>query len=497
MATESQSNVLEFPTEDARFEAINSLDDHDPANVSKIDDLMKAPIKAKSEAADQTSQKTADPAPTEPEAKVEEKTAPVDDKDEPIFTLKRSELPQGYDTPGKAFKSLNEGQALIERQQKFIKEKLAGGDQNIQAALKRAEQAEAALAEAKARYEKPAQAETKSEGLSPLPQSKLPKINEIRSKLKELSKDPIANEDQILDFRGQLDDLMTSEIERNQQLYDRAAQRAEAAEKKAMETASQVSGWVNKSQMTESQRVQQDALKKEFGDIDGFASDQKYSEFKLSKPSGEVEREYITWAQEVTSLYYGAPVNIETQDGMKAMRHALAMLERGAPDITEKCRVSGVPQQPSEDVKKYLEICQLLDYRDGYRIDPVSGKKEIIQRYHAPTGKYVPDTFPSLSAAYEDRKIRDGVYEKRIREAYSKGGAAMVEAIAKRDSGAAEMGNAQGASKKDAGIAMSKEDAAKIVNSIDETAALRQQRAGDPSLMNKLNEAFKVLGIAD
>jgi hypothetical protein len=171
------------------------------------------------------------------------------------------------------------------------------------------------------------------------------------------------------------------------------------------------------------------------------------------------------------------------------------MLQRGAPDITDKCKAAGTPTTPPDDVRKYLEICDLLDYRDGYRTDPITGQKEIVKRFHAPSGSYIPDAFPSLSAAYEDRMIRDGVYEKKIREAFSKGGQAMAEAAARRSSAAAEMGNAGGASPRDAGLKMSPEQAREIIDTVDEVAAVRLKRSGDASLLKKLNEAMVTLGM--
>ena len=77
--------------------------------------------------------------------------------------------------------------------------------------------------------------------------------------------------------------------------------------------------------------------------IDEFCSDQAYPEFKMSKPAIEIEADYLQWGKSVAELYYGQRVDINTNDGRSAMKMALDMLNKGAPDIVEKCKVSGVP----------------------------------------------------------------------------------------------------------------------------------------------------------
>lgn len=494
MADTSQA-VVGFESEEARQTALDAIEER-PENEAKIDEILSAPIRKKGDAAVEKPAETPTPPPEAASKAEEPKQATVD---ETVFTIKRDELPEGFDTPGKVFKSYREAQDLITRQTKFIKEKLGGegsSTQELQAALQRAATLETELAETKKKYERPAQTETRKQDLTAIPESKGSQIKELRVKLQDLVKDPIANEEEIHRLNIQLNGFLFDEIERNQLLTERAENRAAAAENKAVEAEGKATSWVQKSEQSEQSKRAQEALQKEYQDIDSFTNDKNYAEFRMTRPAAQVEQDYVKWAQEVTNLYYGAPVDVRSPDGNKAMKHALSMLERGAPDITEKCRVAGVPQQPSEDVKKYLEICELLDYRDGYRMSPTTGQRELVQRWHGPTQKYVPDAFPSLSAAYEDRKIRDGFYAKRIREAFVNGGQQMADAITKRDAGAVEMDNAVGASKRDAGLTMSKSEAAKVIDEIDETLAEQRRRAGDPTLYNKLMEAFKVLGMS-
>lgn len=492
---DGKNEPLTFSTEEERRTAIDNLDERDPSNELRLDEIMNAPLKSNDEVDKEK--------PTDQKPDIESKEEKVEDKKEEekkdpsldeILTIKKGDLPQGFDTPGKLFKSYKEAQELIERQTKFIKEKLGGTDQNLQSAMNRAEQAEKELAELRKKIEKPAQTETKKEDLSPIPESVSPQIKQIRIKLQELSADPITNEEEIHQLRLNLDDLWLKENERTSILIERANKRSEDAEKKALEASTTANKYIEESKKSESQKLAAESLKREFQEMDNFSV--KYKEFKTTKPMAEVENDYAKWASEVTNLYYGMPINIESQQGIDCMHQALSMLEKGAPDITEKCRVAGVPISPSEDIKKYLEICDLLNYRDGYRINPNTGKKESVQRYHSPSGKYIPDTFPSLSDAYENRRVRDGYYDKRIREAFTQGGESMVKAISKRDEGAVEIDNTSGASSVDAGVKMSTQDATKVINEINEIEALRRKKNGDPSLFNKLNEAFKVMGLS-
>lgn len=215
----------------------------------------------------------------------------------------------------------------------------------------------------------------------------------------------------------------------------------------------------------------------------------------MSKSAKEIDKEYTDWASEITRLFYGSPVDIFTKKGEEMMLNALFMLGKNAPTLIERCQVSGVPVKPSEDVQKYLDICELLNYRDGVRIDPVTGKKEVAERYHAPSGKMVPDVFPSAKAAYENRKLVDGVYAQKIRESYIEGGKKMAEAASRTDAGTVEMGTATSVSRKDAGLEMTAAEAQNILDTIDVQKAKWKLEDGDPSDFNKLQEAFKILGI--
>lgn len=502
MTVESQELV--FTSEEERQAAIDNLPET-PDNESQLDAIMSAPIKATDEAAENKSaipepEKT--PVANETPIGVNAQTSATDQSNQTppsvsddVFQIKRSDLPEGFDNPNKVLKSYKEAQDLIKKQEKFIREKLGGDPSNnsgLNEVLRRAEVAETELAKVRSTTERSAQQVTRQENLSPIPPSNAVKIKELRQSLQKLSANPVANEEEIFQKRLELDDLWMSEMERNALLLDRATKRAEDAERLAGEVKNQTDGFVSKMERSEENKRNQEALNEEYRQMDIFATDPDYPEFKMSKNSQEVEKEYVNWGSSVARLFYGQPININTVEGNNLMSQALEMLKQGAPDIVEKCNMAGIPTTPTEDVQKYLDICDLLDYRDGYRVNPSTGKREVVKRYHAPTRQMVPDVFPSLKDAYENRKVRDGFYANKVREAYLDGGKGMAEAASRIDNGAVEMGNAAGAAKSQG---MTVEDADQIINTMDETEAMRKKNAGDPSDYNKIQEAFRVKGI--
>lgn len=500
MATESQTLV--FESEEAREAAIDALGES-PDSEEQLDAIMSAPIQQKAEAdndnpakpeGESISDKIIDEiAPEEQQVKPDVQK-PENQQDE-IFQIKRSELPENFDSPAKLLKSYSEAQATLERQKKFIKERLGGEDENLTAAMKRAEKAEAELAEIRKKVEVPAKQETKADNLPEIPQSNAGKIKELRQSIQTLSKDPIANEQEILDKRLELDDLWLAENERTSLMIERATKRAEAAEARAEKAENTATGYVSSQKKTEEQKKAEAALQNEYKDIDTFSNDADYPEFKMSKSAKDVENNYLQWGADVARLYYGARIDISTDDGRRKMFYALDNLKRGGPDIVEKCQIAGVQVKPTDDIQKYLDICDLLDYRDGYRENPTTGKKEVVKRFHAPSNQYIPDAFPSLKAAYENRKVQDGYYADKIRKAYLDGGKSISEAANRASNNAVEMGNSGGVSNADAGLKITAQQAADILDSIDEAEALRKKANGDSSDYNKLNEAFQILGI--
>lgn len=240
---------------------------------------------------------------------------------------------------------------------------------------------------------------------------------------------------------------------------------------------------------------------REMDEIDEFSVNPKHPEFSFTegKTAREVESEYIAWANRVASAVYGGQINMmRSKEEREAVAAALSLLNDKDPKALDACRATGAAAEPSEDIRKYLDICELLDHRDGLKINPVTGVKEQQTRYarDPATGaiQKVPVRFATLEDAYAHRMATDGTFEKKIKSSYVKGTQDMAAAAARRAAAPAEMGNAGGAKATDVGVALTAQDAMKILAEIDEQEAERRRLAGDPGLSNKLEEAMALLG---
>jgi hypothetical protein len=489
----SATQEMVFESEEQRSKAINDLPEL-PENEDKIDSIMKAPIKAKVEG--EAASKPADQKPAVEIKSAEtpdSKTPPVVGADE-TFTIKKSDLlAKGFDTPGKFMKTWDESQELIKRQNKFIQDKLTNTpqDQVAKEVLERAERAERELSELKKKSSAaPAAPATVTQGQISTSQSKLAEIQKLKDELG--SSDTF--DEKTAEKRKQLDNLWFEELTRLNGLVSQQVQETQSIRDIAVKSTQEVETYKKNQETQRLNDESQKALVKELESIDKFCNNPTYVEFKMSKPSIQVEGDYLMWGKNVASLYYGQDVDVNSREGRVAMKTALDMLGKGAPDITEKCRVAGVPVTPCDDIRKYLDICDLLDYRDGLRANPVTGKKETVQRYHPPSRSYIPDAFPSIESAYENRKITDGFYAQKISDQYRKGGADALAAVAKRDSGIVELDNVT-TSKGGAGAEMTKEKALETINSIDEERAVKMKRDGKPELFDQLAAAYKVIGV--
>jgi hypothetical protein len=327
-------------------------------------------------------------------------------------------------------------------------------------------------------------------------------ISSSQSRLAEIQKlkDELAQADtfdeKAIEKRRQLDNLWYEEISRLDGLVTQQMQETQAAKEIAGKATQEVESYKKTQDAARQSEEANKALLRELESIDKFCGNPAYSEFKMAKPSREVESDYLEWGKAVASLFFGADVNVYSREGRASMKTALDMLGKGAPDIVEKCRLAGVAVTPTDDIRKYLDICDLLDYRDGLRYNPASGKKEVVQRFHPPSGSYIPDAFPSIEAAYENRKVADGVYAKRISEQYRKGGADALAAVAKRDGGIVELDNVITSKNGGATSEMTAEKAMEIIKSIDEETAVKMKRDGNPQLFNQLEAAYRTIGVS-
>lgn len=470
MSDETQK--LMFNSEEDREKAMDELEDS-PENLEKLQEIIDAPIKEAEgepdnkppENPEEVSEDISEEEVSEKEKSLEKSSKEGEPADKPpeeptdkIFTIKPEDLPLNYDTPGKAFKSIKEKEDLIERQGKKIQslydemEKFKTGQPSSRPPEKPADKPP----------EKPAEV-----GES--------KIEEIARLKQEIASSDDQFDDSTIKKRIQLDGLMTDELTRSANIINNLQNEVKTVKKSSSEFQEKFNEDLQK-------KKNEELVANEYKQIDEFAGNNDYKEFKLVKPSKDVESDYIEWGKQVATLYFGRkPANINE------IHHALDILANRPPDLLKKCEEARVPVEPTEDVKNYIKICELLDYRDGYRIK--NGQRIRLTKIDPYTKEEVPDTFPTLKAAIEYKRAEEGYYKQKETDAFKNGGKQMADAIKKRDD--TELDNSQTGRAPDQ---QSIEEMIKEYDNFDEEKAVEMYRKGDTSYLDKHNELRKRLG---
>jgi hypothetical protein len=206
----------------------------------------------------------------------------------------------------------------------------------------------------------------------------------------------------------------------------------------------------------------------------------------------ELDREYREYQNNVAAVYWGRqPANAAE------IKEAMDKLQQRSPNLLGNLQASGIPQEPTEDMQKYLATCEIWDAWQGIRKDPRTGDYNRdkngnivpLVRYDPATKQYVRDSYPSPKAAYNDLQVNSGHYTRKIIDAFKAGGKSLAEARAKRDGGVVEMDNASGGKPK-----ISADAALQDIQKIDEIEAIRRARDGDPSLLKRYNDNALILG---
>jgi hypothetical protein len=500
---EMSDEELKFATEAEKAKAIQEFDES-KGSESDLESIMNAkiePVSEKTEAADIPPQS---PEPKKEDAVAEEKTEP--EKKPATVTPSPENDPEawakskGFDSFAAAKKAWDEKEDLVQRQTRFIKEKIESrttpADQ-YSALVNRTQQLEAELSALKGG----ATTETKQEKIEKqenkiaiLKQSLSTNLQKRKSLADELRADPTIAVDgefltRRLDVEAEADNLnlqLADEMNNLQTMFD--------------STSKQMKDVTTQQQLAIQQDQNRRLYDQEMDEIDGFASNPKYSEFAFSdgKDSRSVEADYVKWANAVASAVFASPVNmLNNQQEKAAVAHALDLVKNNDPEAVNACRVAGVSFEPDQNVRKYLDICDLLNHRDGKKLNPMTGQME--QQYRMVrdpvTNQFRKDPVRllSLEDAYQHRCAIDGTYQQRIKDAYVKGSKAMAAAAQKRAAAPVELDNATGASAADAGLALSPADAMKVLETIDETEAMRKAMAGDRTLLDKYEKALSVL----
>lgn len=465
--------ALKFESEAAKAEAIANYDTK-TGTEEGIDALMNAPVVV--------------PEKTEAEAEVkppqsEEEETPEAPAEEPVveenkeFDWNAWANNLGYKSPAEARKALDEAKKTVERQQAFINEKL-----NTKPAVIQAPVVEAPVIQRQ---------ESKIEDIKQTISSVLEKRRGLINRLREepsLNMDPdfLASQAAVEEEKYALDLKMAEELNSLRSMHEATNQQlASFTKAKEEELLREQSARMHQMELDEIQK---------------FALNPAHAEFAFSagKDADAVEAEYISWVNKVATALYGHPVNImRTVEEREAVASAMERLSQKDPEVLNACQVVGVPTEPSDDLRKYLDICELLDHRDGIKKDPITGQKMQQTRtvFDAAAGKFKkePVRFASLEDAYNHKLAVDGTFNKRIKEAYSKGGKDVLSAVAKKAKGPVQLGNASGVNQKDVGLAMTAQDALKFIEGFNETEAMKRKMAGDSSLMDEYEKAMSAL----
>lgn len=525
MENEQQQTVqeLSFESEEARISALDALEEI-PENIDRISEIQNAPLRPKDVAsADEggaadpgdsgaaAAQPSGDAQPTPPPTG---STPPAPADADEVFTIKRSELPQGvngekYSSVGQLLKAFKEKDELVGRQQTFIREKLSQPNDAAQQALARAQAAEEKAGRAEQELQSLRQ---KLPGTPPAPAPGAPQagmqpgtqraiagnqqeLADLQAELDALDKDEDQLSDEAMKRRNQVVRriaTVATEVRRLSDQKTRELDQAIASVRQEIGTLRNETSQVIKS--TKQQREQeqhQAALESEFRTMDEFAK--ANPEFTLSKASRDVDSEYSGWASQVASVMYGRPPR-----GPKEMLAAVRQLQMQSPDLVSKCQMAGIPTAPSADVLAYLQICDLIDYQEGWRQDPVTGEMKRITR-RGNDGSVEIDRFPAgthgLQAAYTYRQAMDGTYAARMESARTESGRSALAAAQRRDRGAVEINEpeAQGRGM-GAGSQPEKEEAFRQWNAIDETEAVIQARSGNTKALDEFNRLGAILG---
>lgn len=482
---------LVFATEAEKTAAIEKFDTS--LGEEAFDKICNAPVK-------ETKAPEAPVAPEKPvETPVVTPAAPV--STDPVWKRK------GFKSEEEYHKAFDDSQAQIAQKTEFIKSKLSSPPDNsalekltednrrLQDELKQIKSAAPATA-SPAQQAKIADAEDTLAVLKNQLTANFAKRKQLLLKIKatpdlQLDADFIAEQEAVDNEREELNMKMLGEMSGLRGLY------AEA--KKVATAASEQTSAILKQRETESRTDQAHKLyESEMDEIDRFVSKSEFKDFAFSekKTSRDVEGEYISWANSVASAFFGQPTSmIKSDEAKAAVQQVLNMLANGDPEVINACKAAGVDEKPSLDVQKYIDICDLLDYRDGIRLNPATGQKEQTTRL-VPDGaggfKKQPVLMKNIEDAYQHKLATNGVFKQRIETAYRDGGKDALAAVSKRNSGPVELDNASGATAIDAGIVPTQQQALETIKAIDPDEALRRKMSGDPTMWEKLEAALAV-----
>lgn len=454
---------MNFATEEEKNKAIEEFDERS-MDISKLEEMMAAEIVP--------SEKLAENAPSEEPNQDVSQT-----EDKPSESQISEDEIKGPETNEQV---LQESEVDILKKQiaekeEYIKNYLANTD-NIRALEQKVTQLE----------------QTHSDQATPGQKKEVAlrasKLSELKNRRVELLKKYPDIESQLAEeFIQEMNEIQSGlfdEMDTLQHNLSLIKEQAETATSKADRFLVQKEEDAKQSRLQESQD-------KEIVHIEDFAK--KTPQFKLSKPFKEVDEDYKNYQMEVSKIYLG-----RDPKHLGEVTEAMNQLKRRSPGLLQRLRAAGVSDEPNQEMKKYLGLCELWDYWQGYRKDPLTGDYHYddkgnpvpLTKYDPVTGKYIPDTYPSIEAAYNDKAAKEGFYTRQVIQAKIDGGKQVIQAINKRDGSAVELG----ANETSGGNVQAIEEAMNRLNKIDEVYAMRNAQNGDPTLLNEYNSLAKQVG---
>lgn len=468
---------LSFASEEDRLKAIADLPET-RENIERIREMRQAPIDAAAGAA--------------PPGGSAEPAKPPEAPDE-TFTVKRSEIPLGYKNVGEAMKALEEKEALIARQQEYIRGRLQqsveppGEPVDVAELRRRLEQAESALkAGSAAPSASPAGPPPSSVGGDIAGVQKA--IDTIEARIATINKEMEADPDNYLGVEYQRELLQlqaqqASNIKALSGLYSNAL-----AELGSVKAQAQEAGQYLRNTVEERKRKEADsALDATFAEMDGLAKDKEFADFQVPKSYKAIEGDFINWRDQLATAYYQRPAR-NTEEKV----HAYQQYQLHNPELLERMKMTGVAVEPGPEIRRYLDLCQAYEYMEGWRQDPVTGQAYRLQRYDPATRQNVPLRLPSVKAALQQMRLENGHYQKEKQQAYQEGARSFAEASARRDRGAVELTSRDQGGSADADLKWALN---LLQDESREVEMMKKIRAGDKETLAEINKARQIVGM--
>lgn len=452
---------MNFPNEEARQKAFDALGE-DPSKIDQLNEIREAKIVPEGSDATQNQnppvEETVKPIPAEP--------AKEPGVTEPDYA--------GHKNVDDLVKSHKELEATFARQGEKLRKVLeqAASNHHVDSeVVERAERLQRELDDLKKKG--PATTETTTD--IKVVQSD---IRSIQAKLDELDKKAEADPEDALSPEYQkeyrlLTRQLTNKISDMADLYVQAKSEIEGTRKTITEYTTSQTKTKEQEQIEELNEALYEAMDK----LDD-------PEYKLPKPAKEVEGEYIEWARKVALAYYDRPAANRKEEIV-----ALEQLQLKNPELMAKCQVLGVKADPGDAVNRYIKHCELLDYMDGYRKDPVTGKSKRLMRYDPISKMQVPIVCTDIRDALQKKRLEEGYYAKKADGAYQEGAENLANAAMRRDRGAVTLDGGQDQGQSPNGV----DWALKVLAETDEEKAMVEYRRGNKAKFEEVQKARSIL----